>query len=345
VDPAVNCLSLFSGAAGLDLGVALAFGDVRVIAYVEREAYACEVLASRMEKEDLDPAPIWTDVSTFDGRPFRGLVDIISGGFPCQDISVAGKQEGIGGKRSGLWKQYLRIVDEVRPGLVIIENVSALVTKGLEVVLYDLASLGYDAAWGTLRASDVGATHRRDRIFIVALADDDDAGLDRQWLARIRLSEQEHGEAALRRHNTYGQGGSSVADAASNGRRQRWTESDAERETSTGGAEQELAHGVGRGRGQLLGEREPELAGGEIATPRSSESEPQKHSWTAGHYPPPPQTRESGAKSPASDRTLNPRFVEWLMGWPIGWTDCDSQVTEWFLLRPLTRSDNFSVAS
>lgn len=176
-----NCISLFSGAGGLDMGVELGLGpgSCRVVAYVEREAYACEVLVSRMEKGDVDPAPVWTDVSTFDGRPFRGLVDVISGGFPCQDISVAGKRAGITGARSGLWKQYLRIVSEVQPRLVFIENVAALRTSGLEVVLEDLASLGYDAEWGTLRASDVGATHHRDRIFILANASRDGRGQGR----------------------------------------------------------------------------------------------------------------------------------------------------------------------
>lgn len=176
-----NCISLFSGAGGLDMGVELGLGpgSCRVVAYVEREAYACEVLVSRMEKGDVAPAPVWTDVSTFDGRPFRGLVDIVSGGFPCQDISVAGKRAGITGARSGLWKQYLRIVSEVQPRLVFIENVAALRTSGLEVVLEDLASLGYDAEWGTLRASDVGATHHRDRIFILANASRDGRGQGR----------------------------------------------------------------------------------------------------------------------------------------------------------------------
>lgn len=121
-----------------------------------------------MGKAELDPAPVWDDIVTFDGRPWRGLVDCVSGGFPCQDISNAGKRAGIDGERSGLWSEFARIVDEVRPRFVAIENVSALRSRGLDRVLGDLAALGYDAEWMCLRASDVGATHRRERIFILA---------------------------------------------------------------------------------------------------------------------------------------------------------------------------------
>ena len=142
-----NSISLFSGGGGLDMGLELAGVARRVVAFVEREAYAVELLASRMETGHLDPAPIFTDVTSFDGRPFRGLVGVVAGGFPCQDISNAGKRAGIGGARSGLWKEYVRILDEVRPGLVAIENVAALRTRGLEVVLSDLASLGFNAEW------------------------------------------------------------------------------------------------------------------------------------------------------------------------------------------------------
>jgi DNA (cytosine-5)-methyltransferase 1 len=151
---------------------------------------------------------------------------------PCQDISVAGKQAGIGGKRSGLWKQYLRIVDEVRPGLVIIENVSALVTSGLEVVLADLAALGFDAEWGTLRASDVGATHRRDRIFIMAHSHS--GGLARVRQSRLREDEQEYGQNSIGGHDAHRRSGASVANAEGDGRGQGWSESDTEGETGAG---------------------------------------------------------------------------------------------------------------
>lgn len=107
--------------------------------------------------------PPWQAV----GKP-SGSIDVICGGFPCQDISTAGKGAGIGGARSGLWSEYARIIGEVRPRFVLVENVAALLGRGLERVLGDLASLGYDAEWHCIPASAVGAPHRRDRVWIVA---------------------------------------------------------------------------------------------------------------------------------------------------------------------------------
>jgi DNA (cytosine-5)-methyltransferase 1 len=165
-----TCLSLFSGAAGLDLGLRRAIPGLRTVGYVEREAYAAATLVARMEDEALDNAPVWDDVATFDGEPFRGVVDLVAGGFPCQDISNAGKRAGIGGGRSGLWREFARIVDETSPEWVFVENVSALRTRGLDVVLGDLAAMGFDAEWGCFRASEAGAPHRRERMFILAHA-------------------------------------------------------------------------------------------------------------------------------------------------------------------------------
>lgn len=166
--PPTRMLELFSGGAGLGLGVALAIPSIRTVCHVEREAYAAAVLVARMADAVLDQAPIWDDVITFNGGPWRGVVDLITGGFPCQDISVAGKGAGLAGKRSGLWSEFARIISEVRPRFVFIENVAALRSRGLDQVLSDLATLGFDAEWSCIRASDVGATHRRDRIFILA---------------------------------------------------------------------------------------------------------------------------------------------------------------------------------
>ncbi len=171
--PATNVLSLFSGGGGLDLGVELAVPGARAVCFVEREAYACAVLATRMEEGSLAAAPIWSDVTTFDGRPWRGVVDLIAGGFPCQDISNAGLRAGIGGERSGLWSEFARIIREVEPGSVFVENVAALASRGLDVVLGDLAELGFHAEWDVFRADEVGAPHRRERLFILAHSERD----------------------------------------------------------------------------------------------------------------------------------------------------------------------------
>lgn len=162
----MNELALFAGAGGGILGGHLL--GWRTICAVEWEPYPASVLCARQNDKILPPFPVWDDVQTFDGRPWRGLVDVVSGGFPCQDISAAGGGKGIDGKRSGMWRHMARIVGEVLPRFVFVENSPLLVGRGLAVVLGDLAELGYDAHWCRVAASDVGAPHQRDRIWLVA---------------------------------------------------------------------------------------------------------------------------------------------------------------------------------
>ena len=165
----MNELALFAGAGGGILGGHLL--GWRTVCAVEWEPYAASVLVQRQNDGILPPFPIWDDVQTFDGRPWRGIVDVVSGGFPCQDISAAGKGAGIDGERSGMWREMARIICEVRPRYAFIENSPMLTTRGLDRVLSDLASMGFDARWGVLGAADVGAPHQRDRIWVVAHAD------------------------------------------------------------------------------------------------------------------------------------------------------------------------------
>ena len=163
----LNGLDLFAGIGGIALGLKRA-GLTRTVCYVENEPYCVEVLKRHMCDGQLDDAPVWDDVRTFDGRPWRGYVDIITGGFPCQDLSVAGKRAGIEGSRSGLWFEMLRIIREVRPAIVLVENVPGLLIRGADRVFGDLAESGYCAEWDCIPASAVGANHQRDRVFIVA---------------------------------------------------------------------------------------------------------------------------------------------------------------------------------
>ncbi|WP_429521167.1 DNA cytosine methyltransferase [Pseudomonas sp. 2725] len=162
----MNELALFAGAGGGILGGHLL--GWHTVCAVERDAYTAQVLAQRQNDGLLPPFPIWSDVCSFDGRPWRGLVDVVSGGFPCQDISAAGNGLGIAGARSGLWRQMARITDEVRPRYLELENSPLLVGRGLAVVLGDLAEMGYDARWGVIGAADFGAPHQRDRIWLIA---------------------------------------------------------------------------------------------------------------------------------------------------------------------------------
>lgn len=162
----MNELALFAGAGGGILGGHLL--GWRTVCAVELDPYPASVLLARQNDGILPPCPVWDDVCTFDGRPWRGLVDVVSGGFPCQDISSAGKGAGIDGKRSGLWREMFRVVCEIRPQFVFVENSPVLTSRGLGRVLGDLASIGYDAEWMVLGADDVGAPHVRKRIWILA---------------------------------------------------------------------------------------------------------------------------------------------------------------------------------
>lgn len=161
----MNELALFAGAGGGILGSHLM--GWRTVCAVEREAYPAQVLAQRQNDGILPPFPIWSDVLSFDGKPWRGIVDVISGGFPCQDISSAGKGAGIDGARSGMWSQMARIIGEVRPRFVFVENSPMLVSRGLVRVISDLTQMGYDTQWARFSASNFGAPHQRDRLWLV----------------------------------------------------------------------------------------------------------------------------------------------------------------------------------
>lgn len=162
----MNELHLFAGAGGGILGGIL-LGHTTVCA-VEIQQYPREILIQRQKDGLLPRFPIWNDIKTFDGNPWRGIVDVVCGGFPCQDISAAGKGAGIEGERSGLWKEMARVVREVQPRFVFVENSPNLTSRGLGTVLGDLATMGFDAQWGVFGADDAGAPHQRKRIWILA---------------------------------------------------------------------------------------------------------------------------------------------------------------------------------
>lgn len=169
----LRLLSLCSGIGWLDIGIRLAFEHwgmpVRTVAYVEREAYAAAILLARMEDTTLEPAPVWCgNLEDVRWGRWRGAVDIIAAGFPCQPWSCAGQRKGRADAR-WLWPHILRCIVDVEPRYVCLENVPGLVSGGgLEHVLSGLAENGFDATWLSLTAAAVGASHRRERIFILA---------------------------------------------------------------------------------------------------------------------------------------------------------------------------------
>lgn len=165
----LRTLHLFAGSGGGLLGDIL-LGHHPVCA-VEIDTYCQQVLHARQKDGILPWFPIFADVKEFDGKPWRGIVDVVCGGFPCQDISCAGKGAGITGERSGLWKEMARVVCEVRPRYVFVENSPMLTIRGFGTVLGDLAEMGYDARWGVFSAAEIGCIHRRERIFILASND------------------------------------------------------------------------------------------------------------------------------------------------------------------------------
>jgi DNA (cytosine-5)-methyltransferase 1 len=159
----MKILDLFSGIGGFSLGLERA--GMQTIAFCEVDPVCRQVL-----KKHWPNVPIFEDVKTLTAKDIHDTVDVICGGFPCQDISLAGRGAGLAGERSGLWYEYHRLIEEIRPRYVIIENVAALRSRGLDEVLRCLDALGYDAEWHCIPAAAVGAPHRRDRVWIVAHA-------------------------------------------------------------------------------------------------------------------------------------------------------------------------------
>ncbi len=164
----MNELGLFAGAGGGLLASQHLLGH-RTVCYVERDPYCIDVLKARIRDGVLDDAPIWDDVRTFDGRPWRGKVDIVSAGFPCQPFSIAGAQKADLDERN-MWPETVRIIREVQSEWCFLENVPGLLFAGhgyFGTILRDLAESGFVVAWKVLSAAEVGACHLRKRLWIV----------------------------------------------------------------------------------------------------------------------------------------------------------------------------------
>jgi DNA (cytosine-5)-methyltransferase 1 len=159
----LNGLDLFAGYGGLSLGLA---EWVNPVAYCEIDKYAQAILLSRMSEGRILRAPIWDDITTFPTSEFENI-DIVYGGFPCQDISCAGRGAGLEGKRSGLFFELCRVVEEINPRFIFLENVAGIRTKGLREIIRTLTNLRYDCRWTCVSAAEVGAKHIRKRWFLL----------------------------------------------------------------------------------------------------------------------------------------------------------------------------------
>jgi len=166
----INHISLCSGYGGIGIGLKRVVGNLRDIAHVEIEAFAIANLVAKMEAGELDACPIWTNLKTFDFSAYRGRVDIISGGYPCQPFSVAGKRRGVEDERH-LFPYIAKGIAAARPRFVFFENVEGHLSEGFCEVQESLRALGYAVEAGIFSAAEVGAPHQRKRLFILGVAD------------------------------------------------------------------------------------------------------------------------------------------------------------------------------
>lgn len=256
-------LDIFSGIGGFSLGLENA--GMKTIAFCENNTFCQEVLKSHWNN-----IPVFSDVRDLCKQNLEHLpkIDVIAGGFPCQDISVAGKQAGIKGERSGLWKEFKKLIKEIEPKYAIIENVANLRSRGLSRVLKDLWEIGYDAEWHLLPASAFGAPHRRDRIWIIAYP---------TCFGKNRLSIRKKKKQSSPRDD---------CKNAANANGKRLQGHGEHREVST------------------------------ICTQKAfnaSASQSRANNWRQE-----PVARLASTKN--NKARLNPDWVEWLMGYPLGWT-------------------------
>ncbi len=169
-------ISLYTGSGQLDKGfergiIELGLPQPKPICYVERDFQAASLLVDKIQAGKMGKAPVWTDSSTFDSKPFIGKVDAIIGGFPCQPFSIPGKRKGEDDKR-WLWGEIKKLAFEIRPRILFLENVPGIISgRGLHRVLSGFTEIGYDAEWVSIQAKHVKASHKRERVFILAYSD------------------------------------------------------------------------------------------------------------------------------------------------------------------------------
>lgn len=305
-------LDIFSGIGGFSLGLEKA--GMKTIAFCENNKFCQGVL-----KVHWSNIPIFSDVRDLGQKDLVHLpnIDVIAGGFPCQDISVAGKQAGIQGERSGLWKEFKRLIEEVKPKYAIIENVANLRSRGLSRVLKDLWKIGYDAEWHLLPASAFGAPHRRDRIWIIAYP---------ACLSKSRLSIRKKKRQSAPRDDCKNAANANgercdcgqcnwQARHVQNNKKWEYQETQSKWNKRKSGA-CKICKVFSNANGKRLQGHGEHREVSTICTQKAfnaSASQSRANNWRQE-----PVARLASTKN--NKVRLNPDWVEWLMGYPLGWT-------------------------
>ncbi len=328
----LTVLDLFSGIGGFSLGAERA--GWHTVAFCEIDKFCTKILKKRWPE-----VPIFDDIKSLTSEEIYKKVDwkidVICGGFPCQDISVAGKKAGITGSRSSLWKEFARLINEIKPKYAIIENVANLRGNGLITVLQDLWQIGYDAEWHCIPASAVGAPHRRDRIWIIAYPNSQRFSNNKSSLARTDDT-QRCKECS---EETSTSGICSATSGLSKNKTRDLADTDSSRQVEQCWSHSKIRKAdSGRcNNGARSRENEPDLFKKEISNAvceglagysgNIREAGSQRQIIQYGQVSLIRCTRgvELWATEPAiprlRDNGLNPDWVEWLMGFPIGWTE------------------------
>ena len=311
----LNVLDIFSGIGGFSIGLEAA--SMQTVAFCEINPFCQKILTRHWPS-----VPIFSDITIIHKEDLKTLprIDVIAGGFPCQDISVAGKQKGITAKRSGLWKEFARLINEIRPKYAIIENVANLRSTGLISVLQDLWKIGYDAEWHCIPASAFGAPHRRDRIWIIAHP---------AYIGKVGLSVgKKEAESAL------GDGCKNAPDTDC----KRWDSGEYNQQGRYLSGNKNRKYPQTQQEWELRESRTSQIC---KILPDTDCQRLQRHRRFEEISPICTQEQVSvyycsrgikqWGKEPSEvarlkDERLNPDWVEWLMGYPISWTDGGSRM-------------------
>lgn len=316
-------LSLCAGGGGLDMGLELAEPGFATRCYVERDEYCQRVIVAAQRAGYFAPAPIWDDLTNFDGRPWRGHIDTVLAGYPCQPFSHAGGRRGASDERH-LWPEVARIVGEVRPRWVFLENVAGHVSLGLDDVLRDLERLRYTPACGLFSSEAAGGRHRRERVFIVAHAgcperrsvDAGGGNADRydRWREKTGRAGKPSNDIVAHSERLHSPGRRKPEDMAGPPGN---PEGDSEQRQRRGDAADDRIDAMGDGGGRSERHSPPCPTTSPHGPPSSITRPISRRLFRSAMSSAPAIVRRRWLRKGSwRKRRLNPSFVEWLMRWP-----------------------------